>query len=60
MCLADFESYRLTREEMLEAYTDRERWTRMSLLNTAASGYFAADRSINEYAEKFWDLKPVH
>jgi glucan phosphorylase len=31
----------------------------MSLLNTAASGYFAADRSINEYAEKFWDLKPV-
>jgi starch phosphorylase len=59
MCLADFESYRLTREEMLEAYTDRERWTRMSLLNTAASGYFAADRSINEYAEKFWDLKPV-
>ena len=59
MCLADFESYRLTREEMLEAYTDRERWTRMSLLNTAASGYFAADRSINEYAEKFWDLKPI-
>ena len=60
MCLADFESYRLAREDMLAAYADRERWTRMSLLNTSASGFFAADRSIKEYAEKFWDLKPVH
>ncbi len=60
MCLADFESYRLAREEMLGAYKDREKWSRMSLLNTAAAGFFAADRSINEYAEKFWNLKPVH
>ena len=60
MCLADFESYRLAREEMIAAYSDREKWTRMSLLNTSAAGFFAADRSINEYAEKFWDLKPVH
>ena len=59
MCLADFESYRLTHEEMMKAYTDRENWTRMSLLNTAASGFFAADRSIKEYADKFWGLKPV-
>ena len=60
MCLADFESYRLAREDMIAAYSDREKWTRMSLLNTSAAGFFAADRSINEYAEKFWDLKPVH
>ena len=60
MCLADFESYRLAHEEMIKAYSDREKWTRMSLLNTAAAGFFAADRSINEYAEKFWDLKPVN
>ena len=60
MCLADFESYRLTHEDMIEAYEDREKWTRMSLLNTAAAGFFAADRSIKEYADKFWDLKPVH
>ena len=59
MCLADFESYRKTHEEMIEAYKNREKWTRMSLLNTAASGYFAADRSIDEYAQKFWNLKPV-
>ncbi len=60
MCLADFESYRKTHEEMVAAYSDREKWTRMSLLNTAASGFFAADRSIDEYAQKFWNLKPVH
>ena len=60
MCLADFESYRLAREEMIAAYSDREKWTRMSLLNTSAAGFFAADRSIKEYADKFWDLKPVH
>ena len=60
MCLADFESYRLAREDMLAAYSDREKWTRMSLLNTSAAGFFAADRSIKEYADKFWNLKPVH
>ena len=60
MCLADFESYRLAREDMLSAYADREKWTHMSLLNTSAAGFFAADRSIKEYADKFWNLKPVH
>ena len=45
---------------MIAAYSDREKWTRMSLLNTSAAGFFAADRSIKEYADKFWDLKPVH
>lgn len=59
MCLADFESYRLTHENAIRLYSNRPVWTRMSLLNTAASGYFAADRSIREYAERFWNLKPV-
>lgn len=60
MCLADFESYRLAHESMIAAYSEREKWTKMSLLNTAAAGYFAADRCIREYADKFWGLKPVH
>ena len=59
MCLADFESYRLTHERAVKAYADRQSWTRMSLLNTAASGHFAADRSIREYADRFWNLTPV-
>ena len=60
MCLADFESYRLAHESCIKAYSDRAHWTRMALLNTAASGHFAADRSIREYADRFWHIKPIH
>ena len=59
MCLADFESYRLTHENMIETYADSDRWAKMSLLNTSAAGYFSADRCIREYADKFWGIKPV-
>ena len=59
MCLADFESYRRTHEEMIRAYGDKARWNRMSLLNVAAAGYFSADRSIREYAERIWNITPV-
>ena len=60
MCLADFESYRTTHEKMIHAYQDKERWNRMSLLNIAAAGHFAADRSIEEYAQRIWKLNKVH
>jgi len=59
MCLADFESYRTTHEAMINAYQDKERWNRMSLCNIAAAGHFAADRSIEEYAQRIWNLKKV-
>ncbi len=59
MCLADFESYRTTHEAMIRAYADKERWNRMSLLNIAAAGHFAADRSIEEYAQRIWKLTKV-
>ncbi len=59
MCLADFESYRLAHVAMMEAYADKERWNRMSLINVAASGHFAADRSIEEYAQRIWKLKKI-
>jgi len=59
MCLADFESYRNTHEAMIAAYQDKERWNRMSLCNIAAAGHFAADRSIEEYAQRIWNLKKV-
>ena len=59
MCMADFESYRATHERMMQAYRDKARWNRMSLLNIAAAGYFAADRSIEEYAARIWGLQKV-
>ena len=59
MCLADFESYRLTHEKMIDLYQDKDAWNRMSLLNIAAAGHFAADRSIEEYAQRIWRLKKI-
>ncbi|MBQ7292783.1 MAG: glycogen/starch/alpha-glucan phosphorylase [Clostridia bacterium] len=59
MCLADFESYRQTHESLITAYQDKERWNRMSLMNIASAGYFAADRSIEDYAKNIWKLKKM-
>jgi starch phosphorylase len=59
LCLADFEAYRLAHARADEALGDPMRWNRMSLCNIAASGYFSADRSIREYAERIWGLKPL-
>lgn len=60
MCMADFTSYSKTQHEMSDLYVnDKRRWNQISLRNIAASGYFAADRSIKEYAENIWNLKPL-
>ncbi|MBE6549363.1 MAG: glycogen/starch/alpha-glucan phosphorylase [Ruminococcaceae bacterium] len=59
MCLADFDSYHMTRERAIRDYADKEKWNRMSLMNIAAAGYFAADRSIDEYAQNIWNLKKM-
>jgi starch phosphorylase len=59
MCLADFDSYHMTRERAIRDYADKEKWNRMSLMNIAAAGYFAADRSIDEYARNIWNLRKM-
>lgn len=61
MCMADYESYLRTQEKVSELYrSDKKSWNQKSLRNIAAAGYFSADRSIKEYAENIWDLKPLH
>ena len=60
MCMADFGDYTLVRQNMLKDYKDRELWAKKSLVNIAQSGVFSSDRSIKEYAENIWDLKPVN
>ena len=56
MVLADFISYRDIQKKASELYTRSEGWQRMSLHNIAASGYFCADRSINDYSHYIWNL----
>jgi starch phosphorylase len=56
---ADFRSFVAAQERAAEAYRDRERWVRMSILNTAASGKFSTDRTMAEYNAEIWKLRPV-
>ncbi len=61
MCMADYQSYLATQQEMSKLYaTDKRLWNQKALRNIAAAGYFAADRSIKEYAENIWNLKSLH
>ncbi len=60
MCLADFDFYVEARKRMFADYKDREKWNRMAVANIAGAGFFAADRSIKEYADNIWKIKPVH
>ena len=59
LCLADFADYLRCQEEVSQAWRDPERWTRMTILNVARMGKFSSDRSIHEYAEDIWHVKPV-
>jgi starch phosphorylase len=59
LLLADFQSYVECQAEVSEAYGDTERWTRMSILNSARSGKFSSDRTIREYCADIWRVKPV-
>lgn len=60
MCLADYDSYAQIQHKMSEIYrNDKKEWNRKSLCNIAAAGYFSADRSIRDYANNIWNLKPV-
>jgi len=58
--IADFESYKKTQELVAASYQDKMKWNRMSLINIAKSGIFSADRSVREYAERIWGIKPIY
>ena len=60
MCLADFDAYYNTYRRALGDYADTQRWSRMSLMNTATSGVFASDNSINKYADEIWHATPIN
>lgn len=59
MVTADFRSYVEAQRQAAEAYTQTERWTRMSILNSACSGKFSTDRTMLEYNRDIWGLESV-
>lgn len=54
----DFKSYLGAQERVDDSYSDPSVWARMSIMSTAGMGYFSTDRTIQEYAERIWDVSP--
>jgi starch phosphorylase len=59
LVLADYAEYVACQERVSAAWKDPNRWTRMSILNTARSGKFSSDRAIREYCDQIWNVRPV-
>ena len=57
--LKDFRSYADAQRRVEEAYRDQQRWSRMAMLQTACSGKFSSDRTIEEYVSDIWKLEKV-
>ncbi len=59
LMFADYESYVATQQIVSDQYQDRKLWTKKSILNVARMGKFSSDRSVQQYAELIWKVKPV-
>ena len=59
LVLADYRSYIDCHDRAESAWADQERWTRMSILNTARSGFFSSDRTVRDYCRDIWHIEPV-
>ena len=59
LVFADYQSYVACQDRVSEAFRDQKGWNRMSILNTARSGKFSSDRSIRDYCDRIWRVKPV-
>lgn len=57
--LKDFASYADIHKKVGETFMDQRKWQKMSLINIAQAGYFSSDRTIKEYADDIWAIKPL-
>ena len=60
LVLADYADYISCQERVAALYQDKDEWTRRAILNVAQMGKFSSDRTIHEYAEEIWQVKPVN
>ena len=59
LALADYRAYVDCQGKVSAAWKDRDRWSQMSILNTARSGKFSSDRAIAEYCDDIWNVSPM-
>ncbi|MCL2571160.1 MAG: glycogen/starch/alpha-glucan phosphorylase [Defluviitaleaceae bacterium] len=57
--LKDFAAYKAAQSQVDAAYSDKARWAKMAIMNTASAGKFSSDRTIKQYAEEIWNMQPV-
>jgi starch phosphorylase len=59
LVLADYAAYSACQRQVAEAYRDADGWTRKAALNIARMGSFSSDRTIRQYADEIWGIRPV-
>merc|ERR1712226_1539157 len=58
LTLADYRSYVDCQDKVDEAYLDQSKWAKMAIMNIASGGKFSSDRTITDYCNEIWDVKP--
>ncbi len=59
LVLADFAAYAKAQDEVDALYAQQDEWNHRAVINCLNMGYFSSDRSIREYADRIWSVKPV-
>jgi starch phosphorylase len=59
LVLADFAAYAHAQDQVDRLFADEDAWSRKAVINCLNMGYFSSDRSIREYADRIWSVKPV-
>ena len=59
LCLADYDSYKFTQQELAKTYQNKEKFQRISLINIAKAGFFSSDRAVKEYADRIWNIQSI-
>ncbi len=59
LVLADFAAYALAQDRADALYADQDEWSRKAAVNCLSMGYFSSDRSVREYADRIWHVRPV-
>ncbi|MHB8809631.1 MAG: glycogen/starch/alpha-glucan phosphorylase [Desulfobulbaceae bacterium] len=57
--LADYDAYMQAQEQVARTWRNPGRWARMAIINAARMGYFSSDRSVEEYCNIIWQVKPL-